>query len=112
MYSKLEEATFPLVSKINDNRNQTFLKAGTYNPSNLYRNRYRHSNNNRNSIPVQRRNSFFLWKLSDTILEIHEITSSTQLSNNCFIYDFALNQSNPNDQIQLIPQVEFFEYQR
>ena len=94
MYSKLEEASYPLIT---DQRytNVRFTKAGTYNPSNLRRGS---------------RESFFLWKISDTILEIHELTSSKQLEHSCFIYNFA-NNVDENDSIHLQPQIEFIEHE-
>ena len=96
MYSKLEEATFPLSShpSITDTN---YLKSGTFNPS-------------KPGNGVGHRESFFLWRVSNSAFEIHEITSSLRLQHDCFAYtQFAANQNTADFHLQ--PQVEFIEYQ-
>jgi len=87
MYSKLEEASYPLTQRqhINHNdNNDNFVKCGTYNPSKC--------------------KSFFVWKISNTVLEVHEINAVRQLKHNCFAYNFSRNH------VYLQPQVEFVPF--
>ena len=86
MFAKLEEASYSLIQ----NSNIEFNKSGTFSPTNL----------------KSENESFFLWRIANECLEIYQITSSKQLKNNYFYYNFKIN-----DYFYLQPQIEFIEYQ-
>ena len=95
MYSKLEEATYPLSSP-SSLGDTDYVKSGTFNPS-------------KPSHGSGHRESFLLWRISKSALEIYEITSALKLQHDSYSYTFAAIQNDVDFRLQ--PQVEFVEFQ-